>query len=354
MGQNAGLEFMARIEFTEEDARALCDADFIKAMFETKLAHTNWHRFGLNCERVLTKICDLGAPFILRLKEKDAAKVVVAVLHFLHDDDEEDDQADGFQEDEDNGDEFDDADEAKINLGADIDWTKLNKKQETEILDKGYDLLDKLLEHATFQTIQKNLAEQMKAIVMKPKIAAIPAIRIELATLAVMNMLPKFGMESLKNSFYKNAFAITDKIAGVKWFEDKDKLLSDGIKVYTSYIGLTEDPSGFENYDSKTMGPVYFDFNNKVLKKNKEVKIAKVFLRGLANGLEQRYNILRAAKADVKPKLTRGDSILGTRGITPGDKVDEASNNCTRMMKEFPDNEKIQYFGAKAIRYLAR
>jgi hypothetical protein len=90
------------------------------------------------------------------------------------------------------------------------------------------------------------------------------------------------------------------------------------------------------------------------LKKNKDVKVAKVFLRGLSAGLEQRYNILRAAKADVKPKLTRGDSILGTRGITPGDKVDEASSNCTRMMKEFPDNEKVQYFGAKAIRYLAR
>jgi len=74
----------------------------------------------------------------------------------------------------------------------------------------------------------------------------------------------------------------------------------------------------------------------------------------LANGLELRYNILRAAKDAERPKLTKGDSILGTRGIQPGDRVEVASNNCARMMKDHKANEKVQYFGAKAIKYLAR
>ena len=344
---------MAKLEYTEEHIRALMDADFILAMFQTKIAHTNWHRFGLNTEIVLTKFTDIGSGMVIQLKAKDAAKVVVGALHFLHDDDEDDDGADGF-DDDDEGEEFDDDDGGKIVLGGDIDWTKLTQKMEKEIVDKGFLLLDLLLEHETMNTVQKRLDEYAKKIMAKVSEALVPAVRIELATLAVMNMLPKFGMDSLKKKAYTNAFKITDKIASLKDFTDKDKLMSDGVKVYTSYIGLTSTPEGFELYDSMKMGDVYYDFNNKILNKNKSDKIAKVLLRAMANGLELRYNILRAAKDNVRPTLTRGDSILGTRGIAPGDRVDVASNNCARMMKEFKDNEKVQYFGAKAIKYLAR
>jgi len=56
----------------------------------------------------------------------------------------------------------------------------------------------------------------------------------------------------------------------------------------------------------------------------------------------------------MKPKLTRGDSILGTRGITPGDRVDEATINCLKMMRDFQDNNQIQFYTAKAMKFLAR
>jgi len=81
--------------------------------------------------------------------------------------------------------------------------------------------------------------------------------------------------------------------------------------------------------------------------------MAKAFLNlSLCNAsipnLENRYNIIHDAKPELRPKLTKGDSILGTRGIAPGDKVDQASNRVVKMMKDFPENDKIQYFGAKA------
>ena len=358
IGQNCGLEFMARLEYPEDCIRALIQNNFIEALFKTKMQHIDWHYYGLNSERVLDKICYVGQIFINHLKDKKAYRVVVATLHFLHDDDfDEKDGKDGFVEDDDNDDlDFGD-DEEDMGQADTRDWTKLSKKEEAECVKLGYDLLEnihKLLEIATFKEIQSSLGDLIKKCAIKVVPAIIPEIRIELATLAVMNMIPRFGMDSLKNNHFTNAYTLTDKVSEMKKFNDQDKILADGIKCYTSYISLTDEPYGFEEYDDKNMGPKYFTFNNKVLKKNKDAPIAIVFLRGLANGLEQRYNILRAAKADKKPKLTRGDSILGIRGITPGDAVDEASNNCTRMMNSFPDNEKVLYFGAKAIRYLAR
>jgi hypothetical protein len=239
LGQNCGLQFMARLEYTPEDCTTLIDADFVLALFNAKLAHISWHSYGLNCERVILKLCGLGAAFTAQLKAKDAAKVVVATLHFIHDDEDDDDAGEGFLEDDDVEDEFDDEEISGVELGADIDWSKLTKKQEAEVFEKGFELLEMLLDNGTFKTVQDNLAEYTKKIITKVPQSFVPKIRIELATLAVMNMMPKFGMDSLKNKNYTNAYKITDKIASVKYFPDKEKCLSDGIKCYTSYIGLT-------------------------------------------------------------------------------------------------------------------
>jgi len=53
LGQNMGMEFMANIEYNEDDCRALIDNDIISAMFNTKLEHPNWNKYGLNSERFL-------------------------------------------------------------------------------------------------------------------------------------------------------------------------------------------------------------------------------------------------------------------------------------------------------------
>jgi len=90
-------------------------------------------------------------------------------------------------------------------------------------------------------------------------------------------MLKEYGLDSLSHNFYNNAFDITTKIAACKAFTDKEKILSDGLKCYTSYIGLTSEPAGFDLFDNKQIGNQYFDFNNQSLSKNKDPKIAKVF-----------------------------------------------------------------------------
>ena len=353
-GQNEGLQFMGRQNYTDEDARELIKGDFVDTTFNVKLNNTNWHKYGLNCERVLLKMCNSNPGIINKLKDNQAYKTVVASLHFLHDDDDEDEGNVPSGDDDDEADLLDDDDDDSIKLESKEDWTHVNKKQEKEIVEKGHELLDLLLESYTLSQVNSNLQEQLKKIVVKPRGSDIPQIRIELATLAVMNSVPKFGMDSLQKDKFAQAFAMTKKIADCKNFEDKDKVLADGLKCFTSYIGITNTKEGFESYDEKKIGDQYFDFNNKILKKNKDANIAKVFLREMANGLETRYNIIHDAKPDIKPKLTRGDSILGTRGITPGDRVDVAAVNIIKMMKSFPDNDKIQYFGAKALTYLAR
>jgi hypothetical protein len=114
-----------------------------------------------------------------------------------------------------------------------------------------------LLEQTTFKSVASNLEGFMNGFVTKPRAADVPKIRIELATLAVMNQMPQFGMDSLKKQIYENAYAITNKIAGSRDFVGKEKVMQDGIKVYTSYIGLTEKPEGFTAYDAKHCGPDY-------------------------------------------------------------------------------------------------
>jgi len=291
-------------------------------------------------------MCNSSSGIIQKLKDDSAYKTVVATLHFLHDDDDEDE---GQKTDEDEDEEDDGEDDDTEPLGSQENWTRLTKKQDNEVTEKGRELLDILLEPYTLSQVNNSLEQQMRRIIVKPKATDVPEIRIELATLAVMNNIPKFGMDALHKDKFKNAFAMTQKIAGLKKnFTDKEKIIADGLKCYTSYIGLTARPDGYEAFDDKKIGDQYFDLNNEVLKKNSDPVIAKVFLREMANGLENRYNIIHDAKPELRPKLTKGDSILGTRGIAPGDKVDQASNRVVKMMKDFPENDKIQYFGAKA------
>jgi hypothetical protein len=115
---------MANLNYSEDHARALLKSEFTTALFNRKLDHIDSHRYGLNAEKVLLKLCKLGPAMVAKLKEKEGYKVVVATLHFLHDDDEEEDGVDGLVEDPDKeGEEFEeDEGEGAPELGGDIDW----------------------------------------------------------------------------------------------------------------------------------------------------------------------------------------------------------------------------------------
>jgi len=51
-GQNQGLQFMAKLDYTAEASRELLKGGFVNTSFEVKLNNTNWNKYGLNCERV--------------------------------------------------------------------------------------------------------------------------------------------------------------------------------------------------------------------------------------------------------------------------------------------------------------
>lgn len=76
-GQNTGMEFLANINYTDDDCRALIDNDLVITMFETKLEHPYWNQYGLNSEKVLLKLCR-NTAFINKLKDRNAYRVVVA------------------------------------------------------------------------------------------------------------------------------------------------------------------------------------------------------------------------------------------------------------------------------------
>lgn len=105
----------------------------------------------------------------------------------------------------------------------------MTQTERKEIESVGYKLLEKLLEHNTLKTLDTNLEELGKKVALfKPNASDRLKIRIELATLHVMNMLKEYGLSSLKQDNYKNAFDITEKVSKLKPFHDQEKILSDG------------------------------------------------------------------------------------------------------------------------------
>ena len=115
---------MANLNYSEDHARALLKSDFTTALLNRKLDHIDSHRYGLNAEKVLLKLCRLGPAMVGRVRDEGGYKVVVATIHFLYDDDEEVEGGDRLVEDPDmEGEEFEgDEEGVEGGLGGEVDW----------------------------------------------------------------------------------------------------------------------------------------------------------------------------------------------------------------------------------------
>ena len=106
-------------------------------------------------------------------------------------------------------------------------------------------------------------------------------------------------------------------------------------------------------FGEKTVGDMYFRFGVSCLDKCMNDKTAANVMSNLANGLGDRVKILASAREEVRPKLTRGGTVIGIDPEKDEVKITTLTDTVCKMMKNFSNNSNIQKLGCDILKYVA-
>lgn len=334
--QTGGVMLISSLPMNEKNATFCIQEGLIETLFREKMNNPLWKKIGLADIRLINAMVQTGKPTITKLVKADAAKVIVALIHFM---------------DEVN---LETAEDGTVIRPAGIpESDELAVKEKEEIASLADPLIDVLIELPTIKKIRTNLDALTKGLTGVPKDDVTNKIRIELATLSCANRLEKFATESAKQDLAYFSEQLGKKIAGLKDFDGKIPILSDIAKVFNSWIYSTRNERAHQVFGEKTVGDLYFRFGVSCLDKCMSDKTAANVMSNLANGLGDRVKILASAREEVRPKLTRGGTVIGIDPDKDEAKITTLTDVVSKMMKNFTNNSNIQKLGCEILKYIA-
>jgi hypothetical protein len=333
--QTSGTSTLSCLPANEKFANAFLTENFIEIMFREKMSNPLWKRIGLYQERIINKMVSLGKNTITKMIKVDAAKVIVALVHFL--------------------------DEAPLDSEAEDPTKKKNipdsdaitNKEREEILSMSDNLIENLIELPTIKKIRTNIEAITKSLNLVPKDDVSNKIRIELATLACANRIEKYAIDATKQDLAYFSEQLGKKICLLKDWDMKVPILSDISKVFNGWIYSTKNELGQKASTDKKVGELYFSYFNAGLEKCLNDKIAASLMNSMSQGLTERVTLLDKAPEEQRPKLTRGNTIIGIDSAKDEPKISSTVESVTRMMKQFPNNVVIQTAGCQIIKCIA-
>jgi hypothetical protein len=328
--QTGGVQLLSSLPMTDKTAAFCIEQGLIETLFKEKMSNPLWKKIGLYQSRLINAMVQTGKSTITKLIKADAAKVIVALIHFLDEKDLDQDGENSIPE----------TDELEV-------------KEREEIVGMSDGLIDTLIELPTIKKIRTNLDALNKTLTGVPKDDTVNKIRIELATLGCANRIEKFAIESSKQDLAYFSEQLGKKVAGLNDFNQKVNILGDISKVFNSWIYSTRNERGHQVFTEKTVGNLYFRFAGVSLDKCQSEKICTSVMSNLSNGLFERIEILQKAPEDVRPKLTRCGTVIGINPDTEEDKITDLTTQVTKMMKQFSNNQHIQTLGCQIIKYIA-
>ena len=333
--QTFGTQMLSCLPSTEKNANSFLQENLIETMFREKMANPLWKRMSLYQTRIINSMVALGKNTISKMIKVDAAKAIVAVVHFI---DEVSLETEG---DESSG--------KKAIPSTD----NLTFKEREEILGNADSLIETLIELPTIKKIRANLDALTKTLTGVPKDDVSNKIRIELATLSCANRIEKYAIEATKQDLGYFCEQLGKKIALLKDWDMKVSILGDISKVFNAWVYSTKSEQGHKTFTDKKVGELYFSYFGSTLEKCINEKIACGMMNNFGAGLVERVKLLDKAPEDRRSKLTRGNTVLSIDTGKDEAKIVTCVETLVKMMKQFPSHNLIQSSGCLTFKNIA-